>query len=354
MFLDQSTAGLYYLGVGTDLYRSKDSGSTWVKLTYPGLMGSINYLSAHPHNSSTIYALTPYVGLYSLVEASTPPAVVSRIPVQNATAVSIQSPVSITFDKTLLPASVSATSIAVTKLSAANISGSVSLTGPTITFTPSSPLEYGATYVVNVPAGIKDIDGTPTTSATSWQFSTEPVPLKTLTVSFTGSGTGTVKGTPDKLSCQVGGNCAGLYDLNSSVSLAATPHMTSYFVEWQGFCQGTNPIDCLIASLNSDLSVSAQFDLMPIYNSSLLKYYMDITTTLQDAGLLDSIFLLQAKSMAAPVGGLAFNLQKTVKLYGGHDSAFNTRSGLTSIVVGSTGPVVISKGTVVFDRIAIK
>jgi len=354
IFFDKTAVGHYYLGLGIDIYRSKDSGATWEKMIYPGLMGLIKHLAIHPGNTSSIYALTSVSGLYSLVEVATPPAVTSHAPQSNATGVSIQSPVTITFDKTLLAASVTGTSVSVTKLSASNITGSVSATGNTISFTPSSPLEYGTSYVVYVAPGIKDLDGTPTTLSTSWQFTTESAPKKILTVGFSGSGIGSVISNPDQLSCQVAGNCSGLYNLNSSVSLTATPGNSSYFVEWQGACQGINLNYCTIASMYGDMSVIAKFDLMPIFNSTLPGYFMDFTTAFQGSGMFDTIYYLQATILSTPLGSLIIDQQKTITLHGGYDSSFSTRNGSTSIVVGSAESVVIKKGTVVFDQVVIR
>ncbi len=354
LFFDMAATGHYYLGIGSEVYRSKDSGTTWDKLAYSGLAGAVNPLAVHPSNTSEIYALTSASGVQSLVEVATPPVITSHSPQSNATGVSIQSPVTITFDKSLLAASVSEASVSVTKLSATKITGSVSVTGATLTFTPSSPLEYGKSYVVNLADGIKDMAGTPTTLPTSWQFTTESAPQKILTINFSGSGNGSVKSTPDHLSCQVGGNCSGLYDLFSSLSLIATPGNSSYFLEWQGACQGTNPSGCTIATMNGDTSVSAKFDLMPIYNSSLSVYFMNLIAALQGSGTLDTIYLLQTTNQAVPPGGLIFNQQKMVTLRGGYDSSFNVRNGLTPIIVGSADPVVINKGSVVFDQVIIK
>ena len=63
----------------------------------------------------------------------------------------------------------------------------------------------------------------------------------TLTVSFAGSGTGTVASSPLGLSCaSTSGTCTGSFPSGTSVTLTATPVGTSSFAGWTGGCVGSS------------------------------------------------------------------------------------------------------------------
>ena len=63
--------------------------------------------------------------------------------------------------------------------------------------------------------------------------------LKTLSVKFEGSGSGTVTSVPSGLICS-SGTCSASFSQGTSVSLSATPQSGSMFMGWQGACSGTS------------------------------------------------------------------------------------------------------------------
>ena len=88
-----------------------------------------------------------------------------------------------------------------------------------------------------------------TSSATSYDLS----------VTSTGSGSGSIDSTPGGISC--GATCTFGFDLSSTVVLSATPAAGSTFSGWSGSgCAGTG--NCSVA-VNGLQSVSAQFDTVP-------------------------------------------------------------------------------------------
>ena len=80
--------------------------------------------------------------------------------------------------------------------------------------------------------------------------------VRTLSVAFTGSGTGNVVSTPAGIDCTA--DCAALFDDSSMVSLIATPDAGSTFIGWEaGPCSGA--ADCVV-TLSSDTQVTAHFE----------------------------------------------------------------------------------------------
>lgn len=84
------------------------------------------------------------------------------------------------------------------------------------------------------------------------------VAATTLTVSFAGTGTGSVSG-PDGLNCSAG--CDHTYFQGTSVTLTANPSATANFGGWGGACSGTQ-LTCTVA-MTSAATVSATFNLNP-------------------------------------------------------------------------------------------
>lgn len=84
----------------------------------------------------------------------------------------------------------------------------------------------------------------------------EGYPLS-VTVSKTGNGAGTIASTPAGILC--GTACSATYLAGTSVTLAATPAISSTFTGWSGGCAGT--ADCTLAG-NTPVTVTASFGLM--------------------------------------------------------------------------------------------
>jgi hypothetical protein len=84
--------------------------------------------------------------------------------------------IQVTFNSTINQSTVTTSTFAVTEGSGISVPGTLSFSGPIVTFTPSnSPLEYGTTYKVILKSGtsgIKDISGNTLASDYSWSFTT--------------------------------------------------------------------------------------------------------------------------------------------------------------------------------------
>lgn len=77
----------------------------------------------------------------------------------------------------------------------------------------------------------------------------------TLTVSKTGSGSGTVTSTPAGIDC--GSDCSEVYGTGTAVTLTASPAAGSSFAGWSGACSGTG--GCQV-TMDAAKSVTAGFD----------------------------------------------------------------------------------------------
>jgi hypothetical protein len=91
-------------------------------------------------------------------------------PADGANHVDSSSTVVVTFSKPVQPTSVTATTFTV-----GNVSGSISVSGATVTFTPAAPLTAGTNYQVRV-QGVRDLAGTAMATVFSSAFTTRTQP----------------------------------------------------------------------------------------------------------------------------------------------------------------------------------
>jgi hypothetical protein len=84
------------------------------------------------------------------------------------------------------------------------------------------------------------------------------VPMVTLTVTKSGTGTGTVMSSPGGINC--GNTCSASFAQGTVVTLTATPTTggagASHFVQWSGGCTGAG--SCIV-TMNANTTVNAQF-----------------------------------------------------------------------------------------------
>jgi hypothetical protein len=91
-----------------------------------------------------------------------------------ATNVAIGTTVTATFSEAVAPGSLTTATFILT--GSAPVSGTVVLNGTTATFTPSSPLAYGTSYLVRITTGVQDLAGNHLASEHTWTFTTAPQP----------------------------------------------------------------------------------------------------------------------------------------------------------------------------------
>ena len=110
-----------------------------------------------------------------------PPTVVSTIPVNGATAVAVNTPISATFSEAMDPATITATTFTVAGPGATSVGGTVSYSGSTATFTPTTVLATGVLFTATITTGAKDPSGVGLTANCVWTFTTAMAPK----ISFT-------------------------------------------------------------------------------------------------------------------------------------------------------------------------
>ena len=98
------------------------------------------------------------------------PIVESTTPVLNALAVPVNNVVTITFNEEMDPATITQSSISLTGTSL--VAGTVSYSGKTATFTPTSPLAENTTYTGRVKTTVKDLMGNALQTDYVWAFTT--------------------------------------------------------------------------------------------------------------------------------------------------------------------------------------
>jgi hypothetical protein len=109
------------------------------------------------------------------------PLVISTDPANLATGIPLNKVITVTFNENMNPATITQASITLDGAAkgATPVTGTVSYTDPTASFTPSSALVPGTTYTGTVKATVKDLNGNVLQADYVWTFTTAPVPTVT-------------------------------------------------------------------------------------------------------------------------------------------------------------------------------
>ncbi|WP_243374401.1 hypothetical protein [Geotalea sp. SG265] len=219
--------------------------------------------------------------------------------------------------------------------------------------------DFQAGNVKDFGSGISKDDGTHYLSVTTeygnvyslagryFQFVDVSQPTNnTLSIAFSGTGSGTVTSTPAGIACNT--SCDAQFSTGTQVTLHPAPSAYSLFTGWaNGACSGTG--DCLL-TLNTDTTVTAAFDYDATHqvkiNDGTNNYYSSIQSA-YNAAAGGATLNLWAISYTET---LSCNLPISVTLQGGFDSTYST-------IVGDTvldGSLSITDGTVTTDGLTIK
>ncbi len=114
---------------------------------------------------------------------TTPPAVDTGTisPATGATGVAVNAPISVSFSEPMDASTITAATVEVSGGGAA-VTGTITYTGQTATFTPDAILRYDTTYTVTITSGAKDPAGNPLAQY-SWTFTTESAVPSNVTAS---------------------------------------------------------------------------------------------------------------------------------------------------------------------------
>lgn len=152
-----------------------------------------------------------------------------------------------------------ASTITTATFTVSGVSGNVAYSGTTATFTPLTNLASSTTYTATITTGAKDLVGNSMVSNYIWSFTTGISTGPTLTVTKSGTGSGTVTSSPAGINC--GADCTEVYNSGTSVTLTATPAIGSVFAGWSGTCTGTG--NCAV-TMDAAKSVTVTFNLQGI------------------------------------------------------------------------------------------
>ena len=155
-------------------------------VTYSGVTATFTLASNLPPNTTFTATITTgasdiagaalsanYVWTFTTVWTSNgaAPRVIATAPLDNATNVSINRKMTATFDQTMDPATLNSTTFTVQQGSTL-LGGSVTSTGATAAFTPSSNLPANTLFVATITAGAKNPSGAALASDFTWSFTT--------------------------------------------------------------------------------------------------------------------------------------------------------------------------------------
>lgn len=105
---------------------------------------------------------------------NTVPTVLTVVPVTNAASVAVDTKISVTFSEAMNSSTITSSTFGV-KQGTTSVSGSVTYSAGTATFTPSAKLAGGTKYTVTVTTGVKDASGNSMAADYSWSFTTASV-----------------------------------------------------------------------------------------------------------------------------------------------------------------------------------
>ena len=109
------------------------------------------------------------------------PIVSSTIPLNGALGVRLRQVISATFNEEMNPTTINDATFIVTEANGTAVAGTVTYSGTTATFTPSSFLKPNTTYTGRIKTGVKDVMGNALQTDYVWTFTTAAAPTVTTT-----------------------------------------------------------------------------------------------------------------------------------------------------------------------------
>ena len=157
-----------------------------------------------------------------------PPTVIATDPNNSDTNVLVTKVISAIFSKVMNPATINATTFTLRK-GTAPVTGLVTYTGSTASFTPTTSLAYNTTYIATITTGAKDMAGNALVNNYVWSFTTGLAPADVIPP--------TVIST-DPANASIGVVISKVISANFSEAMNPTTINTSTFL----LSQGTTPI----------------------------------------------------------------------------------------------------------------
>lgn len=149
----------------------------------------------------------------------TPPSVSSTNPADGATWVPINSSITATFSEALLAATINNVTFTLRDAANTQVAGTVSYSGTTATFTPTSDFKYSTKYFATISSNISDLSGNNLIADYTWTFSTGAAPDT----------------TPPQISRVIPAPYSILVDTNTSIAMIFTEAMDPLTVTTASF-----------------------------------------------------------------------------------------------------------------------
>lgn len=167
--------------------------------------------------------------------------------------------------------------------------------------------------------------------------------LHTLSLNFSGNGSGIVTSTPGGIAA----NTNTTVTFGGEVTLHAAAADGSAFTSWSGDCAGA-AVDCTV-QMNLDKVITATFTHIA-QDIRIMRGTPSYFTGLQSAydGALSGDTIQTANIYLS--GPLNLNLGKTVTISGGYINNFTNRSGSTTL----DGPVTVRSGKLIVNRLVLR
>lgn len=263
-------------------------------------------------------------------------------------------PASLTF---LLPGTNKTLSIPITQLSATDAHG---VTGFYINESSTPPDPWGTGWVPNNPGSLVALGTGPRTfyvwardeagNLSNGTTATSDIISRFLTVAFAGSGGSTITSSPAGINCSYGSatNCMALFDVDSPVTLAATPNWFAALYSWNG----TDTPDLTgVVTMSADKNATATFGA-----ASNARIKADVNNT--PYGKISDAYT--AATTGATIEGrnimftenLAFEQSSvTYYLYGGYGAGFSAPSATDYSDI--KGGLTVKNGTLKVKNIRV-
>jgi hypothetical protein len=260
--------------------------------------------------------------------SQTAPTVISTDAANNATGVVLDKIVTATFSVPMDPLTITATTFTV-ELDATPVDGTVSYTGTTASFTPTSNLLSGTSYTATITTGAKNVPGTALANDYVWTFTAVTVSV-VIPVQTTVLPVVPLAGTS---------NFAVL--AGSAITNTGATSVTGDIGLFPGTSIGGFPPGTLtgVKHINDNIAEQAKVDLTAAYNNALGRTSTGIVTLSGNIGglTLTPGLYMSTSSLAVSSGDLTFDAQ------GNADAVFIIQIA-SSLTTTSGRNVILSGG----------
>jgi hypothetical protein len=165
---------------------------------------------------------------------------------------------------------------------------------------------------------------------------------ETLTLHFTGAGTGSVNSAPPGIACTTN-PCFGIFSTGKAVKLIPNPGSSSTFGGWSGdICTGIGNCDL---TLDYDTTVTANFSLKPRLVKIGEQTYESLLAAYSYAGSGSNLKMLAMEYNE----GLNLNKGTNITITGGYNSEFTTRSNFTYL----NQPLILKSGSLTANGLVL-